>query len=443
MAIFSRRTIQCLINENAKFLKERQTKEFVRRLNDNDELLLGWEWEIAILNAFSRLGKVVHEPKLKGTNPDIYFTSHTDPDQSFIADIATVSDRGLDENYPVEALSRELMQYVHQRGLRGNSFALFVRSTANREVRGTARRIFKLPTRLNFNSAIFNEKFHAFLDEIERAPNVKRGYRAINEDTVVDMVYNPSQSFSLTSHPSYSLITSLVQNTVYNRLEGKAGKLINSGSNYPLGIIICDGGCSLFNQRSDLDSYGFSDVLRYFFEQYPAISFVLTFTFRDDATNGIEIKDVLYKGKTFNRVGEDVVESISKIKSALPKPERNATNAVYFLDFLRNVHSIEGHSFYGGYTVGSHEITISARALLDLLSGKVTQEQFFKKHHFMPDEGEAYPSFNPFTYKREKGMLITEITVEENEDERDDNWLTIKFGEPDPAITPFVVPTKE
>jgi hypothetical protein len=170
---------------------------------------------------------------------------------------------------------------------------------------------------------------------------------------------------------------------------------------------------------------------------------VLTFSFEDDSDRKAGIKAVLYQGQAFHKIGGDFAGSVGKMMSALPKPERDAKNAGYFLDFLKKVNSIEGQSFYGGLTVGSHEVKISARALLDLLAGRVTQEQFFEAHYFGPREGGTYPSANPFSNMREEGKLITEIVVEENEGELDDDWLTIKFGDPDPAVTPFTVPVKE
>jgi hypothetical protein len=72
MAIFSRRTIQRLINENASFLTTKQIKSHVDNLNNGD---LGAEWEVVLLNVFSKLGRVEHEKNFNGKKPDIYFTS--------------------------------------------------------------------------------------------------------------------------------------------------------------------------------------------------------------------------------------------------------------------------------------------------------------------------------------------------------------------------------
>ncbi len=91
MAVFSRRTIQRLINENSKFLSTNQTKthvntlnlkgRYLKRLNEGShvnelvETYLNTEWEIVLLNIFDKFGKVIHEQELKksGSKPDILF----------------------------------------------------------------------------------------------------------------------------------------------------------------------------------------------------------------------------------------------------------------------------------------------------------------------------------------------------------------------------------
>jgi hypothetical protein len=52
MAIFCRRTLQRLINENATFLTRKQLVSHVNKLNDGD---LSAEWEVVLLNVFSKV----------------------------------------------------------------------------------------------------------------------------------------------------------------------------------------------------------------------------------------------------------------------------------------------------------------------------------------------------------------------------------------------------
>src|SRR5437870_10377211 len=109
MAIFSRRILQQIINENGSFLSEDQIKQQVDRLNVMLRTLkLADEWEIVLLNAFSKLGKVVHEDgKIAGTC-DLYFESHEDPANTFLADITSISDAGFKEYGDYKGLEEEL-----------------------------------------------------------------------------------------------------------------------------------------------------------------------------------------------------------------------------------------------------------------------------------------------------------------------------------------------
>src|SRR6266480_5019706 len=109
MAIFSRRILQRIINENRSFLSEDQIKKQVDGLNAMPRTLkLADEWEVVLLNAFARLGKVGHEDgKISGTC-DLYFESDEDSANNLLADITTVSDHGFRKFGAFEELEREI-----------------------------------------------------------------------------------------------------------------------------------------------------------------------------------------------------------------------------------------------------------------------------------------------------------------------------------------------
>jgi hypothetical protein len=90
MAIFSRRTIQRLINENISFANKDQLENHVRKLNEGD---LSFEWEVVLLNVFSKIGKITHEPIFENSSRkiDMLFSSEEDGIE-FLADITTISD---------------------------------------------------------------------------------------------------------------------------------------------------------------------------------------------------------------------------------------------------------------------------------------------------------------------------------------------------------------
>ena len=421
-------------------MRRGQLKNHVERLNQADDSSLDAEWEVVLLNAFSKVGGVRHEPKFPGPKkPDIHFISVSEPHQEFIADIATISDRGIEKQNPIQPLYQQMIDIVKKLGLRANSFSMRAEGNSGEIFREGAKPRLKIPTHSKFEKDVFNEKFYGFLDEISKSPNEQRGIGIKNSDTDIAITYNPAQRFAGLSHLSFKQITSLIQNTVYNRLEEKVGKLTGAEYKAPLAVILCDGGCSYLGDRHHPSTYGIDDVIRYFLNQYPEISFVLTFFVEQHFGHGAYRKVIpqLYKGKFFPSIGTDIVNCISKLVEVLPIAERNAVNAV---NHLKSIRQNEGRDFIGGLEVSNSEIKISARVLLDLLAGRITQEDFFKAYKFGPRRRRGVAIFQSLLSKLKQRKLITEINVEKTEDERDDDWLAIRFSEPDPAIFPFVVP---
>jgi hypothetical protein len=72
------------------------------------------------------------------------------------------------------------------------------------------------------------------------------------------------------------------------------------------------------------------------------------------------------------------------------------------------------------------------------LAGKLTpaEIELMKTGNFMPSDKHNSP--NPFELALNGGQMISDLSLEPAEG-KDDDWVTFKFGEPDPAISPFVV----
>lgn len=161
MAIFSRRILQRLINENARFLLEGQTKKHVQHLNRMPkDLTLAYEWEVVLLNGLSKIGKVLHERNFGGRKVDIYFETFDNPKAYFLADITTISDKGLDEINPFQALQSMLYDLVRRQNLRPNYFDLQVGSHPSPTFKGGPKVKLKIPGRARFLETIFGKKFN-------------------------------------------------------------------------------------------------------------------------------------------------------------------------------------------------------------------------------------------------------------------------------------------
>src|SRR5260221_11198312 len=90
MAFFTRRVIQRCLDENAKFVSSGHLRVWVQRLNRISNNYVATEWEVVLVRAFARFGKITHEPTLGLRPVDIVFES-TDGNLNFAADISRIS----------------------------------------------------------------------------------------------------------------------------------------------------------------------------------------------------------------------------------------------------------------------------------------------------------------------------------------------------------------
>ncbi len=448
MAIFSRRILQRLIDENDKFLNKEQTKKHVAELNRGN---LAFEWEIVLLNGLSKVGQVAYEKNFNGrTKPDIYFETRENPDYNFVADITTASDKGLEEQNPFEALRDELIKVVEEHGLSPSSFDLQVGGGDNLSYKGGPKVKLKLPKSTDFEQTILNKPFKTFLEKISQNLDASDEYSVKNTEIDVTISYKANQQGMSGGHPSFTQVFSLSRNTIYRALASKVDQLTNANFEGPLGIFLCDGGCSLFQNRSTAGlSYSLNEILQYFLQRNKQVSFIVTFTTRREhpfgglssRSNLLQIFSCFYKGINFDRIDFKIFRVLEDLMEILPEPQSNPQNAV---SFLKRGRPNEGRSYWGGIAMrpgkSRTQVKISARALLELLAGTVGQKEFFERHEFIPSEMIAKPARNPFELGLREGQLIEKITIEKS-DSDDDDWITLELRGPDPAISPFTMPT--
>src|SRR5690349_15444332 len=118
MAIFSRRTLQRALRENQAFLSPDQTRAHIRALDGEGQNVLAIEWEVIVLNAFSKVGVVRHEVDLGGsTRPDLVFQPSATPSEGFVADITTVSESGRERANPLGWFRDELVRRARKAGI--------------------------------------------------------------------------------------------------------------------------------------------------------------------------------------------------------------------------------------------------------------------------------------------------------------------------------------
>jgi hypothetical protein len=226
MAFFPSRIIQRMLNENADFLTKEQLDKHILGLNGKKFQPLETEWEVAVLNAFSKIGRVEHEPRLKGTSKlDLLFVSNQDSEARFIADVVTVSDKGLENKKRLNAFEAQFKRRVNEIGIRSYfkcSIGEHPFGVCDVKVR------LMLPPLKEFDQEIFNSQFKAFLMCIKQNPKQPHTHKILSVKTSIlieyipDMENNHIQKVALITPYVYTLATSKTQNCVYNALRSKA-----------------------------------------------------------------------------------------------------------------------------------------------------------------------------------------------------------------------------
>lgn len=471
MSIFSRRAIQRCIDENASFLTTEQIDRHVKLLNQCDRASIATEWEVILLRAFSNIGNLVHEGIFKGSSkPDLHMTGlrrelvdiadnkgpqenfeqqehtlsnrdmNTPPSQSyeqeFIADITVVSDKMIEMDNPYDYFRDEFGRQAHKKKLTLGGFDFQVGGEATGKDYSNRKMMLLLPLRKEI-PAFIKKHFGELITTVANNPNAPYSTEVVENGIDVTVKYNPRNREAVTGgHPSYNIAYSRTRNPLANALKDKAKQLRKTKFNGAKGIICCDGGCGIFVKRRGGElHYSHREIVEQFFRNNTSIGFVVLIWVADEgwvmtSDQRREIQFAVYSSAVADhKLSQTTYKLVQVAINLLPKPIRTAINAVRAVEF-ENENG--GASFYGGWSMKGHQIKLSSRTLIDLLTGKIDQEQFFKDHG-----SDSFNVRNFFSKQVADGRMITDLSIESSE-EQDDDWIVIRFGNPDPAISPFL-----
>jgi hypothetical protein len=445
MAIFSRRTVDAMLVENASFLTSEQLDQHVARLNSKGFQSQDAEWEIAVLNAFSKSGKVEHEPPLDGpAKLDLLFTAG---DGSFLADITTVSDEGLEEQTPVKAFCIELQQRLRRGGLPYDGWTL---SIGTHPAKYGEPRIPAIPPRNEFAQEVFNAKFKKFVKDVQTNPQQSQTYSVRTSKTAISLTYDPKGQYFTTLGPAVGTALKKNQNPIFNALRAKAKQLKKVSYDGPKAIILCDGGTDMIHARAH-GSFDFNfnaaDATKDFLRQNQSIDFVLLVTsvWTNDGRHWLPTKGPVRKVKVtlipntdFDRLPEQIKHSLSSLEDFFPEPENTPTGARETIRHGFDPKQLK--PLAGRWSVSDNEVKISASAVLGLLAEAVTPAELFESLGFRPHSSKASAIRNPFDYMLSRKMRLREVVVEDTQ--YDDSYLVFKFDGPDPALSSFNNPKR-
>lgn len=445
MAIFTRRDIQGAINHIADRLTQTQVEKLVKRLNGTTMDSLAAEWEVAVLSAFAKCGCVTYEKSFGGKCcPDMFFQHGGPGALEFVADIRAVSDVDAHRRNPYDGFCEAIRRFLQKRG--HNSAGLHIEVGHTREGEYGRRKLrLTLPPRQELDHFVETE-LRQFLSGIALNQDRNDLLHYDKQGVRFSIRYNGSEKrFSGGGYASYTTPSS-TRNPLTNALIEKGAQLAKSGYQGARGIIICDNGCDALKERSRFDGvYGCQEIVEGYIEQHSYILWVLLLRIDEKHTvlsreTIISIKPTLFWNPAKDKVlFPDTMAAIEHIVKQLARPEATPANAIHWLN---SKDSKVGRPL-GGYSVRAKTIRISARALTELLAGRVELQRFLEDNGFKPHPlNPAGSSFNFFEHQIARGNTLRNASVEKD-DHKDDDWLLFEYAGPDPAISPFRAPAKD
>ncbi len=324
MALFGRRCLQSVLTENAVFLGPKEAENKCNLLNTYDDPhYLSTEWELAVLNAASKVGTVEYEKRMRTHQPDLLFKS-SDPPLEFLADITTLSDGGLRERNPVHALQSEFWRHLSKRRLfEGGGFDVQIDPYSLSFYRGSKEKPrLKLPRQSEWPTKIFNSGFRAFLEKVSNNPEQNQRFDVIAADTGVHFEYDPTRRGMATlNHLSFEIANVIDQNTIYKALKTKAAQLKATGYKGVTGVFLCDGDCNVLRSTTgSFAAYSANEIVREFLRKSHSVTFVVRLVVRESNSQVlIEVK-LDFNPKRPIDPGP-LTQVISRIHQLLPRPE--------------------------------------------------------------------------------------------------------------------------
>lgn len=434
--IFQRRALKRRLDELRAVLGAETIDNLAARLNRAGKHRIAAMWEVVVLHGLSKCGALRNESPLASLRrPDIAFQHGT---LRFIADITAVSDEGLDNDNPYRELCDLIEGAKRKLGLPIGGLHLEVHSKQDQTKRGT-RTVLLLPPRQKLQAFVQQTVFPQLREQIDAGETVL--HLAISDnDLGLDININPANSpYSSGSFAAYDVPKIKDRNPLYNALKAKADQL--RGVEGLTGIIVGDGDCVALSGRSEnWAGVSAKQIVEEFFRQFSSVDFIVLLSVRETRSVwGAFSQPVLQNHESlFVRDGCSATVALDKLFRAVvkdfPRPVMMPVNGA-----LRAREDSYDLGHHGAYTVSGSSIRLGLREFTEILAGLRTLTDNGAK---FVDAGRKRPQ-KPSKVRDvvlrnlKEGRLPASVEIIRTDEDDNDDWVEITFGEIDPAIAPI------
>lgn len=453
MTIFARRRLQSMLNQLAPVLVEGKGKDILGRLNHpkNVEQALPAEMELALLWAIHSLGDLEVEPDWWGDSkrPDA-ITDTLVPGRTVAIEIAATNDNAISGEEAMDAIALQLSAAADcaEKGVGNFLYFTFREESGYLAGQYIRRRLapkgFMLPEALSktvqdWVSSGRSERERLRLQstgldvEIERKAYRQTRYHNIHSSM-------PPETHSVDDNPLYDL------------LRRKKRQLKASAPGTLRMIFVADVGSTLLRRIGQVGEHDWtsrrvsgSQIIAHFMSTYgKEVDAVVAFSpYKELSSFGFNgHSDRRPRRWTVTYCGSSALpeapQALRRIAEMLPDPHYEGYQARSL--FRQGAFSPNGRGQYLGMTIKSTKglddlrVEFPARMLLDLLAGRITEEQFRRQ---LDRSG----SKNIFEHWLSRGLTISRAEMAPRDIDEDDDHIVLYFSD-DPAARVFKLPEK-
>ncbi|WP_339461319.1 hypothetical protein [Pseudomonas sp. EA_105y_Pfl2_R69] len=418
-------------------LDDEAVDDLAVRLNRPGKDRVAAMWELVVFHGLSKCGLLQSElPLASRRRPDILFEQGS---MRLTADVTAVSDESLDKDNPYQELSELIEAAKNKLKLPIGGLDLRIRSKRASTKRGT-RTVLLLPPRGKLQEFV-RQTIVPQLREQMAAKVFPLCIAIDDEDVGIDITIDPTKSpINSANFASYDLPQIKDRNPLYNALDAKADQL--SGADGITGIIVGDGDCFALSGRSA--SWGelpVGQIISEFFRQFSSVDFVLLLSVRESRQGWAPYPPPVLQNDAslFVRDGCDARAELFSLFQAMiknfPKPAMMPVNGALR---AREDHYDLGH--HGGYSMsGSNVVRLGLREFMEIFAGLRTLQDDGAKYVDAARKLPQEPNHLQAIVRRNlmAGRLPESIKIIKTDEEHNDDWVEIRFGEIDPAIAPL------
>jgi hypothetical protein len=442
MPIFGRRRLQQMLDELGPWLLRDKATDLLNRLENVDpDQAIPAEFELALSWAVTKKAQLEIDRPMGTRTPDIYSPDLL-PGVHLAIDIAAISDASLSG----ETLMRRAANIINgtcDQIMKGASthlhYAFQERSGYLRNSNGRAR--FDRRRQITESFQIEPRLRSLLADWLKNGP-AEQPLRLTSKDIDVVITWQEQVHPLLNTFCTMpSLAYDLRRNPLYRVLKSKSRQLQSVPSGIHRGIFLGDAGCQLFNNIDRVDRVNHTfcgqQVIDAFLADDRSVDFVTVFSVKrakEGSWDSSKNSRIWYLYLFEQKKSPDKLDlgRLARLRDVLPAPQLSGYEARSRHEQGMFSPQARGQYLPTSMTLGRHSmtITISARALQELMAGRLTAEQL---------QDWTLGSFNPFEQNLAAGRTIASVSFESKNVEADDDYLTFTFKD-DPAAAPLRLP---